>query len=147
MQQHETAVHEDFTRTEEVQRSSDRSFGLVIAAAFTIIAFFPLLRSPPGAVRWWALAVAVVFAGCALFWTAPLAPLGRLWFLLGLLFGRIVNPIVLALMFYGAVLPIGLVMRMFGKSPFAAARKVGAGTYWVKREIPGPPPEAMKHQF
>ena len=140
-------MHEDFNRTEEVQRSSDRSFGLVIAAVFAIIAVVPLLRSPPGAIRWWAPVIALIFAGCALFWTAPLAPLGRVWFLLGLVLARIINPIVLALLFYVALLPIGLVMRLLGKTQFSLQRKPTVETYWIRREIPGPPPDTMRHQF
>jgi hypothetical protein len=140
-------MHEDFGRVEEVQRSSDRSFGLVIAAVFAIVAFFPLLHTPPSAVRWWALVIAAIFASLALFWTAPLAPLGRLWFLFGLFLASIVSPIVLALLFYVAVLPIGLLMRIFGKSTIASGRDRRAETYWMPREIPGPPPETMKRQF
>src|SRR5437899_11784480 len=108
-------MHEDFSRTEDIQRPSDRSFGLVIAAVFAIIAFFPLLRSPPGGIRWWALVAAAACASCAMFWTAPLAPLGRLWFLVGLLGARIVNPIVLALVFYCVIVPTGMLMKIFGK--------------------------------
>jgi hypothetical protein len=140
-------MHEDFGRAEEIQRSSDRSFGLVIAAVFAIIALFPLLHAPPWAIRWWALAIAAIFAGCALFWTAPLAPLGRLWFQFGLFLGSIVSPIVLALLFYVAVLPIGLLMRIFGSSTIASRRNHRAETYWIRREIPGPPPDTMQRQF
>jgi hypothetical protein len=120
-------MHEDFGRVEEIQRSSDRSFGLVIAAVFAIIALFPLLHAPPWAIRWWALAIAAIFAGCALFWTAPLAPLGRLWFRFGLF--------------------LGLLMRIFGGSTISSRHNRGAETYWIPREIPGPPPDTMKRQF
>jgi len=140
-------LHENFDRAEEVLRSSDRSFGLVIAAVFAIVALLPLLHAPLSSVRWWALAVAAAFATCALFWTAPLAPLAQLWFRFGLLLARIVNPIVLALLFSFVILPIGMLMRMFGKSSVAARRDRRVETYWIRREIPGPPPETMKHQF
>jgi cobalamin biosynthesis protein CobD/CbiB len=140
-------MHEDFSRAEEIERSSDRSFGLVIAAGFSILAFFPLFLSPPGAIRWWALVIAAAFAGLAVFWTAPLAPLGRLWFLLGLVLGRIVNPIVLALLFYFVVLPIGLLMRISSKGQFASRRNRAGESYWVRRDPSGPPPETMKRQF
>lgn len=140
-------LHENFDRAEEVQRSSDRSFGLVLAAVFAIVALFPLLHASPSSIRWWALAIAAVFAGCALLWTAPLAPLAQLWFRFGLLLARIVNPIVLALLFYLVTLPIGMLMRMFSKSNVASGRDHRVETYWIRREIPGPPPETMKHQF
>lgn len=140
-------LHEVFDRAEEVHRSSDRSFGLVIAAIFAIVALLPLLYDSPSRIRWWALAMAAAFAGCAVFWTAPLARLARLWFWFGLLLAGIVSPIVLALLFYLVILPIGLLMRMFGKSSVASGRDHRVETYWIRRKIPGPPPETMKHQF
>jgi hypothetical protein len=144
--QNESAMHEDFSRPEEINRSSDRSFGFVIAAVFAVVGLLPLFHSPP-TLRWWALAVALAVAGCALFWTAPLAPLARLWFRFGLLLATIVSPIVLALLFYIAILPIGLLMRIFGKSPSAFEGKRDGDSYWIRRDPAGPPPATMKHQF
>jgi hypothetical protein len=140
-------MHEDFSRAEKIEKSSDRVFGLVIAAAFSVFAFFPLLLSPPGAIRWWAVVVAVAIAGLAIFWTAPLAPLGRLWFLLGLVLGRVVNLIVLTLLFYFTVLPVGLLMRVFGKTQITSRLNPAVDSYWVRRDPCGPPPETMKRQF
>jgi len=54
---------------------------------------------------------------------------------------------VLALLFYVALLPIGLVMRLLGKTQFSLQRKPTVETYWIRREIPGPPPDTMRHQF
>ena len=57
-------THEDFSRQEGIKPSSDRSFGLVIATVFLLITFWPFIRWEPA--RWWALAVAAVFAALAL---------------------------------------------------------------------------------
>ena len=51
----------------------------------------------------------------------------------------IVNPIVLALLFYLVTWPIGMLMRMFSKSNVASGRDHRVETYWIRREIPGPP--------
>ena len=88
-------MHESFDRKEEITGSSDRSFGVVMAVFFAIVAGLPLLRDPPESVRWWALAVAAAFAVMAMWWTAPLAPLNRLWLKLGLVLFRVVSPVVL----------------------------------------------------
>ena len=108
-------THEDFSRKEDIKPSSDRSFGLVIATVFLLITFWPLIRAEP--VRWWALAVAAVFAALALLWTAALAPLNKCWTKLGVLLYRIVSPIVLGLLFYVIVTPMALLMRVLGKDP------------------------------
>jgi hypothetical protein len=138
-------THEDFSRQEDIKPSSDRSFGLVIATVFLLITFWPLIRGEP--VRWWALAVAAVFATVALLWTAALAPLNKWWTKLGLLLYRVVSPIVLGLLFYVTVAPIALVMRLLGKDPLRLRRDPDAASYWIDRSPPGPAPESMKNQY
>ena len=112
-------THEDFSRQEDIKPSSDRSFGLVIATFFLVIAFWPLIRAEP--VRWWALAVAAVFAALALLWPAALAPLNKCWTKLGVLLFRVLSPIVLGLLFYVAVTPIALLIATAGQRPVAIA--------------------------
>jgi len=138
-------THEDFSRQEKIKPSSDRSFGLVIATFLLVIAFWPLLRGEP--VRWWALAVAAVFAALALLWTAALAPLNKCWTKLGVLLYRVVSPIVLGLLFYVAVMPVGLLMRALGKDPLRLRRDPDAASYWIDRTPPGPTPHSMNNQF
>ena len=138
-------THEDFSRKEEIKPSSDRSFGLVIATVFLLITFWPLIRAQP--VRWWALAVAAVFAVLALLWPAALAPLNKCWTKLGVLLYRIVSPIVLGLLFYVIVTPVALLMRVLGKDPLRLRREPDAASYWIDRMPRGPAPESMKNQF
>ncbi len=138
-------THEDFSRKEDVKSASNRSFGLVMAAFFLIIACWPLIRAEP--VRWWALGAAAVFASLAFILPAALAPLNKLWLKLGLLLYKVVNPIVLGLLFYVTVTPIALLMRMLGKDPLRLRRDPDAASYWIERTPPGPAPESMKNQF
>ena len=138
-------THEDFSRQEDIKPSSDRSFGLVIATVFLLITFWPLIRGEP--VRWWALAIAGVFASLALLWTAVLAPLNKCWTQLGVLLYRVVSPIVLGFLFYVTVTPVALLMRMLGKDPRRLRRDPDAASYWIDRTPPGPAPESMKNQF
>ena len=138
-------THEDFSRKEEIKPSSDRSFGLVIATVFLLITFWPLIRAEP--VRWWALAVAAVFAVLALLWPAALAPLNKCWTKLGVLLYRIVSPIVLGLLFYVIVTPVALLMRVLGKDPLRLRREPDAASYWIERTPRGLAPESMNNQF
>jgi saxitoxin biosynthesis operon SxtJ-like protein len=138
-------THEDFSRQQDIEPSSDRSFGLVFATFFLIIAFLPLIHAEP--VRWWALGAAAVFAVLASVWAAALAPLNKLWMKLGALLYRIVNPVVLGLLFYVTVTPIGLLMRVLGKDPLRLHRDPDATSYWIHRTPTGPAPESMKNQF
>jgi hypothetical protein len=81
-----------------------------------------------------------------LLWPSSLRPLNRLWMKLGLLLHRIVNPIVMGLLFYGTIWPTGLVMRMRGRDLLRLKRDPSAASYWIAR-VPGPAPETMKDQF
>jgi hypothetical protein len=137
--------HESFERTEAVKGSSNRSFGLVFAAVFAIIGLAPLAFG--GTVRPWALVAGAGFAVVALGFPGLLAPLNRLWLKFGLLLHRIVSPVVLGIMFFAVITPIGLLMRALGKDPLRLKRDASAGSYWIPREPPGPAPESLKDQF
>lgn len=138
-------AHEDLTRDQHVEGSSDRSFGLVFAAAFLVIAGIPLFHGE--AIRWWAVGMAAVFALVALIRPALLAGLNRLWIKLGILLGKVVSPIALSILFYVVVTPIGVIMRLTGKDPLRLKFEPDAESYWIPREPPGPPPGSMNNQF
>ena len=137
--------HEDLSREDEVEGSSDRSFGLVFAAVFLIIALFPLLHS--GAVRWWSVGVAAAFAVVAMVVPRVLAVPNKLWMKLGLMLAKVVSPIALGILFYLVFMPIGLVMRIAGKDPLRLRFDPAAKSYWIPRDPPGPPPTSMTNQF
>jgi hypothetical protein len=98
-------------------------------------------------VRVWALVVAAIFAGVAVTVPAILAPLNRLWMRLGLLLHRIVNPVVLGLMFLSAIVPIGLLMKLFGKDLLRLKFSEDASSYWIVRDPKGPEPQSLNRQF
>jgi hypothetical protein len=138
-------VHENYDREAPVEGSSDRSFGLVFAGFFAVVGGVQLW-SQAEAWIWW-FGVAGLFLAIA--WLRPglLAPLNRLWTRLGLLLFRVVNPIVMAILFYLVVVPVGLTMRLSGKDPMNRRHDSTARTYWISRDPPGPAPDTMKNQF
>lgn len=138
-------AHEDLTREEHIEGSSDRSFGFVFAAVFLIIAIWPLWHG--AGLRWWSVGVAAAFAVVAVAVPRVLAVPNRLWMKFGLLLGKIVSPIALGILFYLVFMPIGALMRVFGKDPLKLKRDAAATSYWVNREPPGPPPTSMTNQF
>jgi len=138
-------AHEDFARDETVEGSSNRAFGVVFTVVFALIAGWPLLSGAP--IRWWAVAAAAATLLVALLAPVWLAAPNRAWTRFGLLLGRIVSPIVTALLFFGVFTPFGLVMRLFRKDPLRLTFDREATTYWIERVPPGPDPAAMKDQF
>lgn len=137
--------HENFSRDEIVSPGSDRSFGLVMAAAFAILTLLNVWHNG----RAWPVlaAVAMLFLMAALLIPAALNPFNRVWMKFGLLLHKIINPIIMGFIFYGAVLPTGLVMRAVGKDLLRLKLEPEAGTYWIIRRPPGPAPKSMKDQF
>ncbi|MFY9954053.1 SxtJ family membrane protein [Bradyrhizobium sp.] len=138
------STHESFTRDEAAQPGSDRTFGLVMTGALALVSLLNGWHF--GRVWPWTLAAAVLFLIAALARPLSLRPLNYLWMKLGLLLHRIVNPIVMGLLFYGTILPTGLVMRMRGRDLLRLKRDPSAESYWITR-VPGPTPETMRDQF
>jgi hypothetical protein len=137
--------HENYIREDDVERPPDRQFGLVFAAVFGILAAWPLLSGRP--MRWWSAALAAAFLAVALVAPRLLAPLNRVWLWIGLLMHRIVTPVVLGLVFFSTVTPIGLLLRAFGKDPLRLRLDPEASSYWIERRPPGPAGNTMPRQF
>jgi len=138
------STHESFVREEAAEPGSDRTFGLVMAAALGVLGTINGWHR--GRLWPWMIALAVLFG--VLGWISPskLRPLNIAWMKLGLLLHRIVNPIVMALLFYGTILPTGLLMRMRGRDLLRLKRDPEVESYWITR-TPGPKPETMRDQF
>jgi hypothetical protein len=138
------STHESFVREEGSSPGSDRTFGLVMAVALLLLALLNGWRH--GRLWPWEATVAAVLLLAALLKPALLHPLNRVWMKLGLLLHRIVNPIVMGLLFYGTIWPTGLIMRWRGTDLLRLKREAAADSYWIVRD-PGPAPETMRDQF
>jgi hypothetical protein len=138
-------AHEDLTREQYVEGSSDRNFGLVFAALFLLIALSPLRHGHTP--RWWALVVCGLLTLVAVAKPALLSRPNWLWMKLGILLGKVVSPIALGILFYGVLTPLAIVVRLTGKDPLRIKLDPNADSYWIVRKPPGPPPDSMTNQF
>lgn len=139
------SVNEPVVSRRRVVVGDNRTFGLVFAAVFGIIALWPLMA---GAMpRPWALVVALGFLAVALIAPRLLSPLNRAWFYVGLASHRAVNPIVMTVIYYGTVVPVGLILRARGKDLLRLKRDPDAKSYWIERDPPGPQRGSMTKQF
>jgi hypothetical protein len=138
-------LHENFSRDDEIVGSSDRTFGLTLAGVGSLIGTTKLWYGQESA-RWW-LAAAAILLVAAVIYPPALAPLNRLWLRLGLVLYKVINPIVMGLIFIAGVLPTGLVMRALGRDPLRLKRDAGAASYWIARAPADARSEPMKHQF
>ena len=138
-------MHEDFSRDREARTSSDQVFGLVFGLIFAVIALLPLAHG--GALRVWAIVLALAFTVVALIRPVLLQPLNSAWMKFGQLLHRVVSPIVMAILFFGTVTPIAFILRGLGKDSLRLKLDRSAKTYWIERSPPGPAPESIKNQF
>ena len=129
-------------KQKEIKTSSNKSFGLVFFVIFIIIALWPLLND--GNIRIWSIIVSIIFLILGLLNSKILTPFNKLWMRLGALLGIIVSPIVMGVVYFGIITPIGLIMKLFGKDVLNLKLDKNKKTYWtLKKKIPS----KMKDQF
>ena len=117
-------------KEDKIKISSNRSFGIVFFILFFIIAIFPLLSD--GNIRVWSAALSIIFLILGLMNSSILYPLNKIWFKFGILLGKIVSPIVLGVIFFFVVTPIGILMKILGKD-LLNLKNNNEKSYWIKR--------------
>ena len=125
----------------DIKRSSNRGFGIVFFAVFFLVAFYPLANS--GEIRIWSLTISVIFLILGLFDSKILTPLNNLWFKFGIFLGKIISPLIMGIIFFFVVTPIGLIMRLLRKD-LLNLKYNKSKSYWIKKNGPK---SKMKNQF
>ena len=138
-------VHENAEQRDVVKAGSERAFGIVFACVFATIGSFPLFSGDQ--LRLWAVGVSAVFLTSAFALPTVLRPLNMLWFRFGMLLHKIINPLVMGLLFFLTVTPIAFIMRLMGKDPLNRRFEPTVSSYWIKRDAGAPHPETMRRQF
>ena len=110
--------------------SSNRSFGILFFIVFALIAVWPIFGV--GTVRLWAVPLSIIFLVLGLINSKLLNPLNIIWVKFGELLGRIIAPIIMALIYFIIITPIGLFMRIIGKD-LLNLKFSKDNSYWIKR--------------
>jgi hypothetical protein len=124
-------AHEDFGREIHGPGPSDRNFGFVFTAAFLFFGLWPLRHGNP--IRLWCLALSAAVLLVTLIRPTLLHVPNRIWTRLGILLGKVMNPIVTGLLFYLVFTPGAVVLRWMGKDLLCLANDPAAKTYWIPR--------------
>ena len=121
-----------------------RSFGLLVGGIFSVLGLWPMLLhgDPP---RVWAIVAGGMLIMLGILLPGALAPVHQGWMWIGHILGWINTRILLSVVFYGLITPIGMVIRMMGKDTMRQAFSKGSSTYRVIRQ--SRPPSHMKYQF
>ena len=126
---------------DEVKIGSNKSFGIVFSIVFFIIALYPLLSH--NEIRLWSLIISIIFLVLGLLNSKLLTPLNKVWFKFGILLGKIVSPLIMGIIFFLVVTPIGILMRIL-KKDLLNLKFNKKTTYWIeKNDLKS----KMKNQF
>lgn len=109
-----------------------RHFGLIVGGIFAVIGLWPVLFRAQGP-RLWALAFAVALVVPALMLPRSLTYVHRGWMAVGEALGWINTRIILSVIFYALVTPMGILMRRFGRDPMHRRFEPDATTYRVSK--------------
>ena len=126
----------------KIKISSNRSFGLVFFLVFLIVALWPLKYEED--VRLWSFILSIIFFILVILNSKLLTPLNKLWFKFGIFLGSIISPVVMGLVYFLVVAPVGIFMRILGKDLLKKNKIKSASTYWIKRSKQQ---STMKNQF
>ena len=127
--------------SQEIKISANKSFGIVFFTVFLLIALYPLIKD--GNVRLWSLTVSFIILIITLLYPKFLDPLNKLWFKFGIFLGKIISPLVMGIIFFLVVTPIGLIMRLLGKD-ILNLKYNKSKSYWIEKSGPK---SKMKNQF
>ena len=123
-----------------IEKKNNIIFGLIFFVLFLIIGLYPLKSE--GIVRIWSIILSLVFLIITIIRPNLFVFLNRLWIQFGLLIGKIISPIIMGLVFFFVVTPIGLLVRILRKDVMGLKR--GESSYWIKRKDKV---QSMKKQF
>ncbi len=126
---------------QNIKLPSNRSFGLLFFIVFLIISIWPLSYS--GEIRVLSLVISIIFLILGLINSNILKPLNFLWMKFGIFLGKIVSPLLMAIIFFLVVTPIGLIMRLLGKD-LINLKYNKSKSYWIEKNGPK---SKMKNQF
>ncbi len=112
--------------------SSNKSFGILFFIVFFLIGIWPLFNGE--ALRIWPIPIALIFLVLGLINSKILTPLNLIWVKFGELLGKIIAPIVMALVYFVVLTPISLILRLVNKDILKLKILKNTDSYWIKRK-------------
>ena len=126
---------------DDVKIGSNRSFGIVFFIVFLLIAFYPLLNDR--SIHIWSLIISLIFLTLGIINSSILSPLNKISFKFGILLGKIISPLVMGIIFFIVVTPIGILMKIL-KKDLLNLKYNNNKSYWIEKNEPK---SKMKNQF
>ena len=113
-------------------KNQNRSFGLLFFIVFLALALWPLTKK--GEINIYLISIALIFLALGLLNSKILSPLNKAWIKFGEILGRVIAPIVMAIVYFLILTPVSLFVRLFGKDLISMKFNDSLKSYWIKRE-------------
>ena len=113
-------------------KNQNRSFGLLFFIVFLALALWPLTKKSE--INTYLILIALIFLVLGLLNSKILSPLNKAWIKFGEILGRVIAPIVMAIVYFLILTPISLIVRLFGKDLIGMKFSNDIKSYWVKRK-------------
>ncbi len=133
----------------DTSRKALRSFGWVVGVVLIGIAAFVWWRRDwqAGTLIYSLAGVGGALVVFGLLLPQILLPLYRFWMALAVVLGYVMTRVILTLVFFFVVLPIGLLLRLFGKDLLHRKLDPDATSYWIQRAPYHDGPERLERYF
>ena len=114
------------------KKSSNKSFGLLFFVVFLGLGLWPLTNDNSPNI--YLIIISIIFLILGLLNSKLLSPLNSFWIKFGELLGKIIAPVVMAIIYFLILTPISLMVRLFGKDLLGLKFSKQLKTYWMKRK-------------
>ena len=114
------------------KKSSNRSFGILFFLVFLGFGLWPLTKKMSPNI--YLIVISVIFLILGLLNSKLLSPLNNLWIKFGEILGKVIAPIVMAIVYFLILTPISLLVRLFGKDLIEMKFNNNVKSYWIKRK-------------
>tara|TARA_Y100000816_G_scaffold14013_1_gene9201 strand:+ start:378 stop:758 length:381 start_codon:yes stop_codon:yes gene_type:complete len=114
------------------KKSSNKSFGILFFVVFLGLGLWPLTNDNNPNI--YLIIISIIFLILGLLNSKLLSPLNSFWIKFGELLGKIIAPVVMAIIYFLILTPISLIVRLFGKDLLGLKFSKQLKTYWIKRK-------------
>ena len=123
------------------KKNSNRTFGILFFLLFLLVGFWPITSHEN--LRWWSIVISLIFLFLGYINSSLLTPLNKIWIKIGEQLGKVIAPIVMAIIYFVVITPIAILLKLFRKD-LLKIKFNSTTTYWVKRDKKF---GSMKRQF
>ena len=123
------------------KKNSNRTFGILFFLVFLVIGIWPILNNE--GLRWWSIIISLIFLFLGIINSRILTPFNKIWIKIGELLGRVIAPIVMAIIYFFIITPMAILLKLLRKD-LLKIKFSPVTTYWIKRDKKF---GSMKRQF